>query len=666
MRNKVTGSPSAPFVQAGVVNGNIVIEAEPAPTPRQLPPVPWWFIAREAELAALDAAVAEGDGPVLAVIVGAAGIGKTWLAVWWAHHNLALFPDGQIFVDLRGVAPAGQFLPPAAVLRCVLDALGVPPQAVPVDFEAQVGRFRSLVAGKRMLFVFDNVRDADHVRAALPSTAGCVTLVTSRNRLDSMDASVRVGLREFSADESLAMFARRLGRDRLDAEPAAIRSLVADCAGLPLALGIAAGWVAAHAEFPVEAFARELRDARLPALDGLETVLSSSYQALSVDQAAVFALLGLLPGAHAGIAAIAALTALPVGAVRQILRALERVSLVDERAPGRWQLHDLVRLYALEQVDDVDGALDRLVGYYVRTGFAADRVLDPRRAAIDIASAVRFEDRAAAVDWFVAEHGCLLALQRFVAERGRHLDAWRLAWVMHSFHWQQGLVRDQAGTWRVALCDSLDDSSAALARRLLGSALVRTGAVGDALVLLGEALALYQGDRWGEAHAHRSLARAWREAGDVPRALAHATLATGMYRSLDSPADVADALELQGRYETDLGRLDEARQACSAALDLYRRNGNIEGEATALDGLGHIEQRAGRPELAVRHYERALALFDGRHAYHLAETFDRLAECRASLGDARARPAWEAALALYENQQRGVDAARVRGRLEDL
>jgi tetratricopeptide (TPR) repeat protein len=253
-----------------------------------------------------------------------------------------------------------------------------------------------------------------------------------------------------------------------------------------------------------------------------------------------------------------------------------------------------------------------------------------------------------------------------VAERGRHPDAWRLAWVMHSFHWQQGLVRDQAGTWRVALCDSLDDSSAALARRLLGSALVRTGAVEDALVLLGEALALYKGDRWGEAHAHRSLARGWREAGDVPRALAHATLATGMYRSLDSPADVADALELQGRYETDLGRLDEARQACSAALDLYRRNGNLEGEATALDGLGHIEQRAGRPELAVRHYERALALFDGRHAYHLAETFDRLAECRASLGDARARPAWEAALALYENQQRGVDAARVRGRLDDL
>ncbi|MFC0540516.1 ATP-binding protein [Kutzneria chonburiensis] len=662
MRNKVTGSPSAPFVQAGVVNGNIVFEAEPAPVPRQLPPVPAWFISRDAELAALDTAVAEADGPALALIVGAGGMGKTWLAVWWAHHNLALFPDGQVFVDLRGVAPAGQFLPPAAVLRCVLDALGVPAPAVPVDFQAQVGRFRSLVAGRRMLFLFDDVRDADHVRAALPSTAGCVTLVTSRNRLDSLDASVRIGMREFSADESAEMFARRWGRDRLDAEPAAVRSLVADCAGLPLALGIAASWVAAHREFPIEVFARELRDARLPTLDGVEPVLSSSYHALSAEQAAVFALLGLLPGAHTGIEAIAALTAVPV---RPVLRALQRVSLIDECAPGRWQLHDLVRLYALSRLDDHEEALDRLVGYYVRTGFAADRVLDPRRAAIDVSSDVRFEDRAAAVAWFEAEHGCLLALQRFVAERGRQVDAWRLAWVMHSFHWQQGLVRDQAGTWRVALRDRLDDSSAALARRLLGSALVRTGAVEDALVLLGEALTLYQGDSWGEAHTHRSLARGWHAAGDVPRALAHATMATTLYRSVDSPVDVADALELQGRYETELGRLAEAREAAEAALDLYRRNGNIEGEATALDGLGHIEQRSGRPEVAVQHYERALALFDGRHAYHLAETFDRLAECRASLGDTEhARPAWEAALALYESQQRDADVDRVRARLD--
>jgi tetratricopeptide (TPR) repeat protein len=665
MRNKVTGPQSAPFVQAGVVNGNIVISQAEAPVPRQLPPAPRWFTAREAELAALDAAVAEADGPVLALIVGAGGIGKTWLALDWAHRRLELFPDGQIFVDLRGIAPVGQFLPPAAVLRCVLDALGVPPSAVPVDFDAQVGRFRSLVAGRRMLIVYDNVRDAEHVRAALPATAGCVVLVTSRNRLDALDASVRVGLRELSAAESVEVFERWLGRPRLDAEPAAVRSLVADCAGLPLALGIAAGRVADHAGFPVGEFARELREARLPALDGLETVLSWSYQALSAEQAAVFALLGLIPGADAGVEAIAALTAM--AGVRPILRALERVSLVQEHAPGRWQLHDLVRLYARSKLGDWEEALDRFVDYYVRTGFAADRVLDPRRVAINVSSAARFDDRAAALAWFEAEHGCLLALQRFAAERGRHADAWRLAWVMHSFHWQQGLVRDQGGTWRVALCDRLDDSSAALARRLLGSALVRTGAVKDALVLLGEALTLYQGDRWGEAHTHRSLARGWHEAGEVPRALAHATLATTMYRSLESPMDVADALELQGRYETELGRLAEARDACEAALELYRRNGNLDGEATALDGLGHIEQRAGRPELAVRHFERALVLFDGRHAYHLAETFDRMAECRAALGDAaQARPAWAAALALYENQQRDAEAERVRGRLDEM
>jgi tetratricopeptide (TPR) repeat protein len=668
VRNEITGSPSAPFVMAGVVNGNVTFTQPEVPVPRQLPPAPRWFTARSTELAALDAAVAEADGPVLALVVGAGGIGKTWLALHWAHRNLDLFPDGQIFVDLRGVAPAGQFLPPAAVLRCVLDALGVPPRAVPVDFEAQVGRFRSLVADKRMLIVFDNVRDADHVRAALPATRGCVVLVTSRNQLRSLDASVRVSLRELTAGESFDVFERRLGRPRLDAEPGAVRSLVADCAGLPLALGIAAGRLADRAEFPIGVFARELRDSRLPTLDELETVLSWSYQALAAEQAEVFALLGLIPGADAGLAAIACLTDLPVAGVRPILRALELVSLAHEHAPDRWHLHDLVRLYALEQLDAAEDALDRFVGYYVRTGYAADRVLDPRRVAIDVSSDARFEDRAAALAWFEAEHGCLLALQRFVAERGRSADAWRLAWVMHSFHWQQGLVRDQAGTWRVAMSDHLDNASAAMARRLLGSALVRTGAVEDALALLGEALALYQGigDRWGEGHTHRSLARAWRRVGDTSRALEHATLAMAAYRDVDAPSDVPDALELQGRYEAESGRLDEARAACLVALDLYRRNGNVDGEATVLDGLGHIEQRAGRPDLAVKDYGRALALFDGRHAYHLADTLDRLAECWALLGDVtQAQRAWEAALALYENQQRGADAERVRGRLEE-
>ncbi|QUQ67239.1 ATP-binding protein [Kutzneria sp. CA-103260] len=665
VRNEVTGSPSAPFVLAGVIHGNVTVHGTEPPVPRQLPPAPRWFTARETELAALTEAFERTDGPLVAVIVGVGGIGKTWLALHWAHRRLESFPDGQVFVDLRGVAPDGQFLPPAAVLRCVLDALGVPPQAVPVDFDAQVGRYRSLVAGKRMLIVFDNVRDAEHVRAALPSAAGCAVLVTSRNQLRGLEASVRIALPPLTEAESVELFERRLGRLRLDAEPEAVRCLVDDCAGLPLALGLAAGRVADHAAFPIAVFARELRETRLPALDGLETVLSWSYQALEPAQAKVFALLGLIPGADAGVRAIECLTELPDA--RPILRALERVSLVQEHAPGRWQLHDLVRLYALGQLDDAEAALDRFVGYYVVNGCAADRLLDPCRTPIDVGPATeRFADRAAALVWFEAEHTCLVAMQRFVAERGRHVDAWRLAWVMHSFHWQQGLVRDQAGTWRVALSDRLDDASSALAHRLLGSALVRTGAVADALALLGQALLLHQGDRWGEGHTHRSLARAWERSGDTARALEHATLAMTAYQAVDAPLDVADALELQGRYEAELGRLDRAFGHHAAALELYRRNGNVDGEATAFDGLGHIEQRAGRLDLAVSHYERAQALFDGRHAYHLADTLDRLAECRAQLGHtAQARQTWETALGLYENQQRGADAERVRGRLDE-
>ncbi|MFI9384616.1 ATP-binding protein [Kutzneria sp. NPDC052558] len=664
VRTEVTGSP---LVAAGVIHGDVTInQPSRPPAPRQLPPAPRWFTARLGEQAVLTTAFERADGPLVAAIVGVGGIGKTWLALRWAHDHVESFPDGQVFVDLRGIAPAGQFLPPAAVLRCVLDALGVPPQAVPIDFEAQVGRYRSLVAGKRMLFVFDNVRDAEHVRAALPSAAGCAALVTSRNRLAGLDASVRIALPPLTGDESVELFERRLGRSRLAAEPEAVRCLVEDCAGLPLALGLAAGRVADHASFPIEVFARELRESRLPALDGLATVLSWSYQALEPLPAKVFALLGLIPGADAGTRAIECLTELPDA--RPALRALERVSLVQEHAPGRWQLHDLVRLYALEQLDDVEAALDRFVGYYVRNGYAADRVLDPRRTPIDVGPVTeRFADRAAALAWFEAERAGLMATQRFVADRGRHVDAWRLAWVMHSFHWQQGLVRDQAGVWRVALSDRLDDASSALARRLLGSALVRTGAVEDALALLGQALLLGQGDRWGEGHTHRSLARAWERSGDNARALEHATLALAAYEAVESPLDIADALELQGRYEAELGRLDVAIGHNAAALELYRRNGNVDGEATALDGLGHIEQRAGRLDLAVEHYERALALFDGRHAYHLADTLDRLADCRARLGHtAQARQTWQTALGLYENQQRGADAERVRDRLGEV
>jgi tetratricopeptide (TPR) repeat protein len=679
VRNEIQGSPSGPSVQAGVINGDVTVTQEvspapEAPTPRQLPPAPRWFTAREPELAALTSAFEESAGrgaPMVAVIVGPGGIGKTWLALHWAYRNLAAFPDGQIFVDMRGIAPTGQFLPPAAVMRCVLDALGVAHHDVPVDFDAQVGRYRSLVADKQMLIVFDNVRDAEHVRAALPATAGCAALVTSRNHMQSLESSTRLVLAQLTAGESAAVLERRLGRQRLAAEPAAVRSLVADCAGLPLALGITASRVADHAVFPISVFANELRDTatRLHALDGLDTVLSWSYQALDPTHANVFALLGLIPGADAGVPAIADLVDLPAARVRPILRALERVSLVHERAPDRWQLHELVRLYALAQLGDAEAALGRFIDHYVRAGHAADRVLDPRRIPIDIGVVPAAGDHAAAVAWFVAEHGCLIAMQRLAVEHGRHLDAWRLAWVMHSFHWQHGLVRDQAGTWRVALsaADHLADPAAsALASRLLGSALVRTGAVSDALALLERSLALYLriGDRWGEGHAHRTLARAWERRGDAVLALDHATHALAAYRAADAPSDVADALELQGRYEADLGRWDQAVEHCQAALNLYRRNGNVDGEATALDGLGHIEHRAGRVDVAVGHYERALALFDGRHAYHLADTLDRLAECRALLGQtAQARQTWETALGLYENQHRLTDAERVRGRL---
>jgi hypothetical protein len=337
--------------------------AAAVPVPSQLPAPPRSFTGRVCELAALSGATttaADRRGAVVNAIGGTGGIGKTWLAVRWAHDNLEWFPDGQLYVNLRGFDPSGEPMPPGVALNGFLDALGVSPASIPADLDAKAGLYRGLVANRRMLILLDNARDTAQVAPLLPGSPTCRVLVTSRGQLGG--AVTGHGARPLVLDmltrsEAGRLLAHRLGHVRVAAEPAAVRALVDHCAGLPLALGIVAARAATHPDCPLAVLAGELREesARLDALDAggltanLRAVFAASYRSLPAAAAEVFRLLGLVPDPDLSLPAAASLTGLPTGQARGLLGELTGAHLLQEHVAGRYRMHDLVRLYAAQR-----------------------------------------------------------------------------------------------------------------------------------------------------------------------------------------------------------------------------------------------------------------------------------------------------------------------------
>jgi predicted ATPase len=299
---------------------------------------------------------------LISAIRGAGGIGKTWLALHWAHRRLSRFPDGQLFVDLRGFSPDSEPMPSGVAVQGFLDALGVAPGRIPVDPQAQAGLFRSLVAQKRMLIVLDNAADVQQVVPLLPGADSCTVVVTSRRTLTGLitrHGAHHLTLDTLSGDEARALLARRLGTARVAAEPEAVDELVGLCGGFPLALGIIAGRAHTHPRVPLAEFAAELRDLGLGALEddepttSLPAVLSWSYSALTTQQQVVFGLLGIAPGPDIGLPAAASLTGLPPTQTGKVLRSLEEASLLSRDAHGRYSMHDLIRAFATEDANCV-------------------------------------------------------------------------------------------------------------------------------------------------------------------------------------------------------------------------------------------------------------------------------------------------------------------------
>ncbi|MGI5214107.1 AfsR/SARP family transcriptional regulator [Plantactinospora sp. CA-290183] len=660
------------------------------PVPAQLPADPSMFTGRHAELAALSAVL---TGPTeqtrTAVVSACGGVGKTWLAVHWAHRHRELFPDGQLFVDLRGFDPSGRPTAPEAALLGFLDALGVAPGAAPADADAQVGLYRSLLAGRRILVVMDNARNAEQVVPLLPGSAGCATIVTSRDRLTTLvsrHGAHPVPLDVLTEADARQLLSRRLGTERMAASPDAVAQVTAACGGLPLALGIAAARVAVQSRQAFPVIAGQLRDAatRLDALDeehpegGLRAVLSWSHAALDPAAARVFTLLGLNPGPDISTPAAVALTGLPHAQVAAVLRILDRQSLLVQQTAGRWRPHDLIRLYAAERavrdLPDAErtAAVDRLVGFYLGTAHRADGRLEPGREPValdDCAAGVDplpLADEAAVIRWYEAEDRCLLAVQQIAAEHGRHRAAWQLAWLTDVFYRRRGRSADRLAIWQLALAAARqagDPTAQALTGRFLGCVLATAGQHAPAVEHLHQALTLAErgGDLRARADTHRAISWAHGLVGEDRPAFEHAVVALRLYRSLDGRA-LAHALNGVGWYAARLGRHEQASGHLQAALRLARSRDDRGTEANALDSLGYLAHRTGRHHLALCYYQQAIALArDLGYRVVEADTLAHLGDTYAALGDLdRADAHWREALRQYRAQHRTAEADRLR------
>ncbi|MET8771964.1 BTAD domain-containing putative transcriptional regulator [Streptomyces sp. NPDC004658] len=666
------------------------------PVPAQLPHDLPAFTGRHTELAELLDPLAGTGDPAATVLIsalgGMAGVGKTTLAVHWAHRVADRYPDGQLYVDLRGFAPSGAVTDPGEALRGFLHALGVPPRQVPQDLAAQAALYRSVLAGRRVLVLLDNARDAEQVRPLLPGTPGCLAIVTSRDDLAGLVAAHgarSLTLRPFDAGQARDFLAGRLGAGRVAAEPRAVDEIIARCAGLPLALACVAARAALRPGFPLAAVAAELREAR-GSLDAftrtgtpvdLATVFSWSTRAVSPAAARLFRLLALHPGPAVSAATAAALAGLPPRRARSLLGELAAVHLVTEPAPGRYGFHDLLRAHAGDLLakqhtgTERQEALDRMFRHYVEHAHAAGALLDPSGdvpplpPAPQDTRAVPFADDSAALAWLTAEHAALPAVVRAAASSGHDRYACLLAWSLEPYFERRGHWHDGLAAQRTALDAALrlaDPALEARALRGLARAKGRLGLSDESRAHLDRALALFTlaGDTVGRAGTHRSLGWACEQEGDLAGALRHNQLALELFRAAGHRPAQASVLNSVGWYHALRGEYRPALARCFEALALLQDLGDRYGQAATWDSIAYAYHRLGRHPHALLGYRNALTLYRALGVpYPEADTLTRLGDTHLATGDREgARAAWEQALALLTRLGH-PDAERVRERL---
>lgn len=610
-------------------------ERTTVPLPRQMPARPPRFTGRADDLAALDRMMGGRNGtdpaPVT-TITGLGGTGKTWLALEWGHDNLSRFPDGHLFVDLRGFDPVNEPLQPAAALLAFLDAIGVDPSVIPPTPDAMSALYRSLLADRQMLVVLDNARDTAQVVPLLPGAGRSAVLITGRPEFHGLVAchgarSLRLGA--LDPAESRDVFNALIG-PATAVTPDAVAGVVQRCGGLPLALGIVAAQATVRSTVPLHVIAEELRQehTRLDALAtgepraDLRVVLGCSYRALSPPAARLFRLVATAPGPDAGQAAMASLAAVPRERLRPLLRELVYANLIDERPHGRYSMHDLVRLYGIETVRDEhptaqNGATRRILDHLAHTATAAATLMDPflkLRPPPPAAPGVVPEPVAGcgqALAWFRAERPVLLAAITAADAAGLGEHAWHLATTVMNYLSQRGHWDDLTATQRMAMraARRMDDvSGEAHALRGLAVADIWLGRFATAERYLHRSLTLFEriDDRYGQALVYRGLARASARQGNFGAALCHARRALDRYRADRDEHGIATALNAVGWFSAKLGDHLLGRRFCEQALDAAERIGDGVGIANAHDSLGFVHGHLGDPDRSQAHYNHAI------------------------------------------------------------
>jgi tetratricopeptide (TPR) repeat protein len=651
--------------------GTVPISGSGHPVPRQLPVRHRRFVGRQPELdqlaTLLDAAASESGTVIITAIAGTAGIGKTALALHWAHQVKDRFPDGQLHVNLRGFdlqAPVD----PSQALHGFLEALGVVPSGIPSDLDARAALYRGLVADRRLLIMLDNAASADQVRPLLPNTPTCLVIVTSRNRLDGLivrEGAGRVALDVLADSDARDLLAQRMIPDRLAAEPEAASALINLCARLPLALSVVAARAAKH---PLASLVRQLDDERDrldvlnlgdPDLD-IRAVFSWSYRALSPEAARLFRLLGLHPGPDIDHHACGALVDRPP------LTELTAANLLDEYRPNRFRFHDLLRTYAAECAErdespsERHSAMRHLIDYYVATATLADFRIMPCRDGV-----VRTEPVSAglpviataseAMDWFTVENATLLAMLTVATKHGFNAHVDQLAWACDTFLGRTGQRHERVAANRMAL-DAVRRSGglAAQIRNLwsLSRTIARMGRFAEAAEYLAEASDLNQtlSDEYHQIAIHLAYVQLLDIQKRHAEAILHARSALDLAQHTPSQMYRADALTAVSWDQAWLGQSVEALSWCEQALEIYSEIGHPEGNAYALHVLGFIHQELGHYAQAIRCYERSREIDrELGSRYWEAVVLDRLGGVYHTLGEGHsAQLAWRQAFDILD------------------
>ncbi|MEU5900748.1 ATP-binding protein [Streptomyces venezuelae] len=617
----------------------------PLPVPHQLPLDRPGFVGRDDELAELDQLLGErrGVGPDTAVISsvgGAPGVGKTALMVHWAHRSRDAFPDGQLYVNLRGYGP-GIPLEPAEVLADFLHALDVASPKVPQELEPRAAMFRTLLHERKMLLLLDNARDTAQVLPLLPGSATCVVIVTSRNRLQGLVGTYgarSIRLDTLSERESIELLTGIVGGDRVLHEPGAVEELAAGCGHLPLALSIVGERVAAYPQWPIADLLEGLGDERHRldtfAADGEDTgaeqrevrvAFSWSYRALGTGSARCFRILGLHPTGEFSLLAAAAATGDSRARTHVYLRGLIDCHLLEQVAPDRFRFHDLIHDYAAERAYEEESeesraeSIRRCLLWYLHTADAANRQLMPHRRAIDLdalpdrCEPLRFADGAEALTWCDTERTHLIALVRQAVQCGQDAIAWQLPVVLWSFFNVRKLMTDWIVTHELGLSGARRSGchmGEAWTLNSLGNAYRGTLEFDKAVEVWEQALAIRRriGDKYGEGTSLNNLAGALRRMDRIEDSIRCSKKALAIHREIRDRWNEGIDLNSLGTAYRDLGRIEQAIAYWLDALVIQREIKDLFGQGTSLNHLGEAYRTAGRDDEAVSTFDEALRI----------------------------------------------------------